>query len=92
MNRHKYYSTLDAYQAAFLSLRGHVPELLEENQKFVFVFANSDILLQDLTAYNSGALVEASRLASAVKTLKSQIHALRRDKGNDGQTSRRTQI
>jgi len=76
----KAYSTLDAYQAGFLTLKGFIPKLVDQNGKIVFVFAQSDELLKELTAYSSGALVDASRLAFAIKTLKSQIHGMRTKK------------
>ena len=76
----KYYTTLDAYQSGFLTLRGHCPKLVDQNGKIIFVFTVADNFLKDLTDYSSGAMVEAFRLASAVKTLKSQIHSLRGEK------------
>ncbi len=76
----KLYTTLDAYQAGFLTLRGFIPKLIDQNRKIVFVFIQSDDLLRELSEYNSGAIVEASKFAFAVKTLKSQIHSMRRGK------------
>lgn len=76
----KVYTTLDAYQAGFLTLRGHTPDFIEQGNKIVFVFSASEKLLKDLSDYNSGAMVEALRLAVAVKSLKSQIYSLRRGK------------
>jgi hypothetical protein len=76
----KFYTTLDAYQAGFLTLRGYIPKLVDQNGKIVFVFMQSDKLLKELAEYNSGAVVEASRFAFAIKTLKSQIHSVRREK------------
>jgi hypothetical protein len=75
------FTTLDAYLAGFLTLKGFVPQLIQEKaNKVVFAFNVSEGLYQGINAYNSGAIVEASRLAFAVKTLKSQIHSMRRDK------------
>jgi hypothetical protein len=74
----KVYTTLDAYQAGFLTLRGFTPQLVNQNDKIVFVFIESDELLQALADYNAGALVEASKFAFTIKPLKSQIHSLRR--------------
>ena len=76
----KVYSTLDAYQAGFLTLRGHTPTFTQQGEKIVFIFPGTDGLYKDLTDYNSGATVEALRLAIAVKSLKSQIHSMRRSK------------
>jgi hypothetical protein len=78
----KLYTTLDAYQSGFLTLRGHYPKLADQNGKIIFVFAVSDEFLKDLADYNNGATVEAFRLASAIKTLKSQIHSVRKSKEN----------
>ena len=56
---------LDVYQVGFLTLRGHTPNLIEQGDKIVFRFSLSKEFLKDLSDYNSGALVEASRLALA---------------------------
>jgi hypothetical protein len=77
----KVYTTLDSYQAGFLTLKGYTPELREQNGKVVFVFPHSDSLLRALLDYNNSAMVEASKFAFSIKTLKSQIHSMRRDKG-----------
>ncbi|MEW6686323.1 MAG: hypothetical protein AB1393_08990 [Candidatus Edwardsbacteria bacterium] len=76
----KVYTTLDAYQAGFLALKGHVVEFIEQGDKIVFSFVSNDKLFKDLSDYSNGAIVEASKLAFAIKTLKSQIHSLRRSK------------
>ncbi len=78
----KFYTTLDAYQAGFLTLRGFIPKLIDQCGKIVFVFIQSDDLLKELANYNAGASVEASRFAFAIKTLKSQIHSMRKNKEN----------
>ncbi len=77
----KVYSTLDAYQAGFLTLRGHIPDLRDQHGKVVFFFVQTDSLLKALLDYNNGAMVEASRFALSIKALKSQIHSMRRDNG-----------
>ncbi len=79
-HQEKFYTTLDAYQAGFLTLRGFAPKLVDQNGKIVFVFIQSAELLKELSDYNTGALIEASRFAFAIKTLKSQIHSMRRGK------------
>lgn len=76
----KFYTTLDAYQAGFLTLRGFTPQLVDQSGKIVFVFIQSDELLKELADYNAGAVVEAARFAFAIKMLKSQIHSMRREK------------
>jgi hypothetical protein len=81
----KFYSTLDAYQAGFLTLRGYSPKLVDQNGKIVFVFIQSDELLRVLAEYSAGAVVEAARFAFSIKTLKSQIHSMRREKENTWQ-------
>ena len=74
------YTTLDSYQAGFLALRGLTPKLIDQYRKIVFVFIQSDELLKVFADYNAGAVVEAARFAFAIKTLKSQIHSMRRGK------------
>ncbi len=76
------YTTLDAYQAGFLTLKKHTPDFIDQQGKIVFVFTQSDQLLQDLADYHAGAVIEAVRFAFAIKTLKSQIHSLRKNKEN----------
>lgn len=79
----KFYSTLDAYQAGYLTLKGHIPELINQNGKIVFCFTLSDLLLEDLSDYVNGASVEANKFTFAVKQLKSQIHSMRRNNEDD---------
>jgi hypothetical protein len=55
--------TTDAYQAGFLTLKGHFPELIEERNKIVFAFVLTDGLLKSLSDYSNGALIEASKFA-----------------------------
>lgn len=76
----KVYTSLDAYLAGFLTLKGFIPKLIEQGNKVVFSFEISDKFFKTLAEYNNGAKVEALRLAVAVKSLKSQIFSLRRDK------------
>lgn len=76
--KEKIYRTLDAYQAGFLTLKKHLPELINQNGKILFTFPLTDALLLDLEDYNNGAKVEASKFAFAIKTLKTQIHSMRR--------------
>ena len=82
--REKVYSTLDAYQAGFVTLRGHTPTFTQQGEKIVFVFTGTNTLYEDLCDYNSGAKVEAIKLAIAIKCLKSQIHSMRRSKEDEG--------
>jgi|WetSurSiteA1Bulk_404760.scaffolds.fasta_scaffold78760_1 hypothetical protein len=76
----KAYTTLDSYIAGFLSLKGHIPTLIEQGEKVVFSFPVCDQLFVDLSAYSDGEKIEASKLAFAIKSLKSQIFSMRRDK------------
>jgi hypothetical protein len=75
------FTTLDSYIAGYLTLQGFQPDLVDQGGKVVFVFESSDGLNQAIAAYHTGAKVQASVLASAVKSLKGQIHAVRREKG-----------
>jgi len=79
----KVFTTLDAYLSGYLTLKNFIPKLIEQGEKVVFAFSSSDALYQAIAEYNSGAIVSASQLALAVKTLKSQIHSLRRTKEYD---------
>ena len=76
----KVFTSLDAYLSGYLTIRGFIPKLIEQGEKVVFAFSSSDALYQAIIEYNNGAIVSASQLALAVKTLKSQIHSLRRNK------------
>jgi hypothetical protein len=78
---HAVFSTLDAYIAGFLTLRGFIPELIEEGRKIVFTFESSKELNKAIDEYNGGATVEALRLAFAIKTLKSKIFSMRKNNG-----------
>ena len=77
----KVYTTLDAYQAGFLTLKGHPPKFCAQGDKIVFLFQADKDFYKDLTAYNCGEMVEASKFAMVIKGLKTQIHSLRMNKG-----------
>lgn len=76
----KVYTTLDAYISGFLKVREHNPEAFQEDNKVGWSFVASDKLFKDLDDYHNGATIEAARLIFAIKTLKSQIHTMRREK------------
>ena len=61
--------------------QGPLPNLVHQDQKVVFVFEANDSFYRDLSDYNCGALIEASKFAMAIKALKSQIISLKMDKG-----------
>jgi len=88
------YTTLDAYQAGFLTLRGFIPKLVDQNGKIVFVFVWNEDLIKSLAEYSTGAVVEAARFAFTIKTLKSQIHSMRREKeeGNGRKKEKRKEL
>lgn len=77
------FSTLDAYLGGFLLLAGHRPRLENQGGKIAFVFTQSDALRRSLDEYTSGAIVNASALVFQIKALKSRIHEVRREKGED---------
>ena len=74
------YTTLDAYQAGFLTLRHHTPRLVTQGIKIVFTFHVDNTLYQDLADYNAGATVSAIQFTLAIKNLKSKIFALKMNK------------
>jgi len=76
----KTFTSLDAYLSGYLTLKGFLPNLILQGDKVVFSFPASTELFTAISEYNSGATVEASRLAFATKALKSQIHSMRKDK------------
>lgn len=71
--RKAFYTTLDSYQAGFLKLRGHTPDLIQERNKIVFAFKSTPKLRDDLSDYYAGATVEALSFSNAIKQLKSEI-------------------
>ncbi|CAG1065990.1 hypothetical protein BAC1_01587 [uncultured bacterium] len=73
------YTTMDAYQAAYLVIHGHAPELLHEGPKVIFAFKSTPTLFKDISDYQSGSRVEALRLANTIKILKSQIFAKKKN-------------
>jgi len=73
------YRTLDAYQAAFLSTREHKPKLIEQGNKILFAFSDSDKLHRDLFDYHNGARISAIRFTLVVKGLKSRIFSMKKD-------------
>ncbi|OHE56890.1 MAG: hypothetical protein A2Z47_10605 [Thermodesulfovibrio sp. RBG_19FT_COMBO_42_12] len=81
----KVFTTLDAYLSGFLVLKGFNPSLIPQDSgnKIIFAFHATEDLYKAITNYNTGAKVEADRLALAIKNLKSQNFSLRRRKEND---------
>jgi len=77
--RENLHTTLDSYQAGWLKVRGHIHELIEERDKYVYAFKSCAQLRQDLADYYNGATIEALRFANAIKQLKSEIFS-RKDK------------
>ena len=75
------YSTLDAYVAGYLALKGHPPNLVDQGGKIAFVFQQTDDLRLSLNEFNAGAMVKASAFVFEIKSLKSQIHSTRMNKG-----------
>ena len=75
------FTTLDAYISGFLCIQGFIPDLIQEGPRVVFSFPSSPKLLEAISRYNAGALVPAAQLALATKSLKSQIHSLKMNKG-----------
>lgn len=75
------YTTLDAYQAGFLILKGFNYEIIWHEDKFVFAFSASNALYQAIAGYNSGAMVEAVSFALAAKNAESQILSARNKTG-----------
>jgi hypothetical protein len=73
------FTSLDAYLAGFLTLKGFSPQLINQSEKVVFSFHSSKELYKAITEYNSGAIVEASKYTFVIKTLKSQIHSMRKN-------------
>lgn len=74
------YTTLDAYQAGFLTIHQHIPRLVTQGSKIVFVFNASSELFRDLDDYNAEATVSAIRFTLAIKSLKSQIFSKKNSK------------
>jgi hypothetical protein len=77
----KIYTTLDAYQAGFLTLKGHPPKFIEQGDKIVFLFEADEGFYKDLNTYNAGEMVEASRFAMVIKGLKTKIHSMKMNNG-----------
>jgi hypothetical protein len=76
-DKDKVYTTLDSYQAGYLLLKGHSPKLVNHRNKIVFSFSATEGLYQNLSDYNNGDLIEALKLVTAIKELKSKIFSLK---------------
>lgn len=90
MDRDEAFSTMDAYLGGFLVLRGFKAEAAYQTGKVVFVFQNSEDLHRAITDFHQGAVVIAAAFTTSIKSLKGQIHDLRRttDKGDRNDYSR----
>ncbi len=78
MNQERW-TTLDAFISAYLVTQGFNPSLISQNnnRKIAFSFPATPELYKALNAYNSGALIAASKFALTVKSLKSQIFSMK---------------
>jgi hypothetical protein len=81
------YTTMDAYQTAFLSTRGFIPRLISEGTKIVFGFDLTDKLMTALSEYNGGELVRANEFVITIKLLKSRVFAMKRENEERRQTN-----
>lgn len=79
----KYYTTLDSYRAGYLKTKGFIPELIDQQGKYVYLFVITPELLEALSEYDNGAEISAIRFTNAIKSLKTQIHSLRRSNEYD---------
>lgn len=79
MNKNAIHTTLDVYQAGFLTLEGFPPKLLKKNQKVVFSFELLEHLIKALSEYMGDELVRANDFANTIKLVKSRIFAVKRD-------------
>ena len=75
------YTTLDAYRAGFLKLRGNEPVLLKQEDKVVFAFPVTITLLKHIDEYENGAMVDAFKYSLTIKSLKTEIYTLRNSHG-----------
>lgn len=76
----EHWTTLDAFISGFLVTQGFTPTLIPQNghrSKIAFSFPATPALYKALNEYNNGALIEASRFALTVKSLKSQIFSMK---------------
>jgi hypothetical protein len=79
------WTTLDAYLSGFLTIRGFHPQLIDDGDgRVVFSFEFSPKLAKALQEYRAGALVSASEMANATKTLRGRIYQVRRRKESNG--------
>lgn len=84
MRENGHFRTMDAYVSAYLTMKGFNHGLVNDGpNKYTFLFDASPDLYEEITNYNNGANVEASRFASTIKLLKGEIFSMRKDKESD---------
>lgn len=71
------YTTLDAYQAAYLAWRGFSVSFITQNQLIVFSFKDSKELRDALNDYQNGAEVPVLQFVIQVKMLRGQVHNMK---------------
>jgi hypothetical protein len=76
----EYFSTLDAYLAAFITLQGIRPYLRINSHKVSFNFPISPKLTAIICEYNTGAKVDALIFANTIKNLKALVFEMK-DRG-----------
>jgi len=77
------FTTLDAYMAGFLTLKGHSPILIKQGQKIVFSFDAGEALDKTINEYQNGAMVDALHFTMAIKQLKSKIFSMKMENENE---------
>lgn len=76
----KKFQTLDLFLSAYLFLNQLKPELVIINSKVIFQFNISDDLYKLIERFNSDSSVPVGSYATAVKTLKAKMMALKQER------------
>jgi len=82
------YSTMDAYLAAFLTIKNCHPTYRFSNNKIVFSFELTPDLQRNIELFESGELVNVYAFTKAIKQVKSIIFSMK-DERRYGQMGNR---
>ncbi len=73
------FTTMDAYVAGYLVLKGFSPALITQNSgsKIIFSFPDSEQVQKEIFDFNAGAVVNARQFSFTIKNLKSKIFSIK---------------
>lgn len=68
---------MDIHQATFLDYHGIPPDLIKEGTRVIFMFPNTQTVLEKIQAYNQNPSIPVLDFVHCLRKLRSQMLAIR---------------